>query len=242
MRAAVLIEICVESLDQALAAERGGADRIELCHDLPCGGVTPTAESMRGVRERVRIPIYGMIRPRPGDFCYSEYEFATMQRDVAVAKEIGLNGLVLGMLDSTGQVDRERTMALIQLAHPLPVTFHRAFDQCPDLTLALEAVIATGAKRILTSGGKLSAVDGLASLAELVRMAGDRIAIMPGGGVRSDNVGQILRSTGAREIHSSLGASDSKSQTARDMTLFTEEIWQFKRAIDARASDPLPSL
>jgi len=238
----VLIEICVESLDQALAAEGGGADRVELCHDLSCGGVTPSADLMQAVRRRLRIPIHGLIRPRPGNFYYSGQEFGTLRQEIAVAKDIGLDGIVLGALDSSGRVDQERTSALVQWSQPLPVTFHRAFDQCPDLIAALEAVIASGAKRILTSGGKLTAMDGLARLAQLVTLAGDRVAIMPGGGVRSDNVGRILRSTGAREIHSSLGASDTKSRSARDMIFFAEEIRQFKSALEARPPDALQAL
>ena len=234
MATRVLFEICVESLNHAVASERGGAGRIELCQDLSCGGVTPTADLMRAVRQQISIPIHALIRPCAGNFCYSAHEFETMKHDVAIAKEIGLNGLVLGMLDATGQVDRERTGALIRLAHPLPVTFHRAFDQCPDLNVALEAVIAAGATRILTSGGKSSAEDGLDNLIELITRAGDRIVIMPGGGVRSENVERILRSTGAREIHTSLGVSDPKSRSARDITFFAEEVRRFKQALDAR--------
>jgi copper homeostasis protein len=232
----VLLEICVETVDQAVAAENGGADRIEFCSDLPCGGVTPEPTLMRTVRQRVGIPIHVMIRPRAGDFCYSEREFETMKRDVAVAKEIGLSGVVLGVLDPDGNVDRESTRALVQVAHPLPVTFHRAFDQCPDLTVALETVIQTGATRILTSGGAAGVVDGLVRLASLVKIAGNRIVIMPGSGVRCENVERILRSTGAREIHTSLGASDPTAAGARQTALFETRVRKFKRVLEAENS------
>jgi copper homeostasis protein len=212
MASTILLEICVESLDHAVAAESGGADRIELCRDLWCGGTTPSVELMRAVRQQVRIPIHGLIRPRSGDFCYSTHEFETIKRGIDVAKDVGLDGIVLGLLDSFEQIDRERTRELVHAAHPLPVTFHRAFDQCPDLTMALEAVIATGAKRILTSGGKPSVMEALASLASLLGVAKDRIVLMPGGGVRASNVERILRGTGAREIHTSLDASHPKSR------------------------------
>ena len=222
----VLIEICVGSLEHAIAAESGGADRIELCHDLSCGGVTPSIDLISAVRRRVRIPVHVLIRPRAGDFCYSQNEFEAMQREIAVAKEIGLDGIVLGVLDSSGQVDPERTAALVESAHPLPVTFHRAFDQCPDLTTALEAVIATGAKKILTSGGYASAIDGFTTVTHLLKAARDRVVIMPGGAIRSANVEQILRSTGAHEIHTSLGGS-----TEPRPDLFERTVREFKHHV-----------
>jgi copper homeostasis protein len=159
-----------------------------------------------------------------------------------VAKDIGLDGIVLGLLDPIGHVDRGSTRVLVQSAHPLPVTFHRAFDQCPDLTIALEAVIATGAKRILTSGGKASVMDGLISVAHLLRVAQDRIVIMPGGGIRRVNIERILRGTGAREIHTSVDGSRPKSSdtAGRDMKLspgipadlFEERVRKFKREVE----------
>jgi copper homeostasis protein len=223
----VLVEICVASVDHAVAAERGGADRIELCSNLACGGVTPNAALMRAARQQVRIPIYGMIRPSSGDFCYSEHEIDTMKCQIDVTKEIGLDGIVLGLLDEAMQVDRDRTRALVRLAHPLPVTFHRAFDLCPDLTAALEAVIETGAQRILTSGGRAHAIDGLANIAHLLTTAGDRIVIMPGGGIRLTNVERIVRGTGAREIHSSLDTS------ATDASRSEIKVREFRRAVEA---------
>jgi copper homeostasis protein len=224
----VLLEICVESVAHAIAAQNGGADRIEFCSDLSSGGVTPSVALMKSAREQVRIPIYGMIRPRAGNFIYSDSEFETMKREIQVAKEIGLDGVVFGLLDQTNavHVDRERTSALVQHAHPLPVTFHRAFDLCENLNVALEEVIATGALRILTSGGKLQAAEGLANLEHLVKTAAGRVGIMPGGGVRPENAEPILRRTGAREIHSSLDTSRTSP------ALFEVKVREFKGAIE----------
>jgi copper homeostasis protein len=227
-----VLEICVESVDRAAAAERGGADRIELCGDLSSGGVTPSAMLMRSARKDVLIPIHVLIRPRPGDFVYSEAEFETMQRDIRVAKELGMDGIVLGLLDEARQIDRERTSLLINLAHPLPVTFHRAFDLCRNLAASLQLVMETGATRVLSSGGKARATEGLASLADLVAMAGSRIVIMPGGGVRASNIERILRETGAQEIHTSLGTPrKSRTHEARNMPETT------RRARDRQAAE-----
>jgi copper homeostasis protein len=226
----VLVEICVESLALAAAAERGGADRIELCSDLSVGGVTASAELMRSVRQSVSIPIHVLIRPRAGDFCYSAQEFENMRREIGRAREIGMDGIVAGILMRSGEVDRERTRALVDSAHPLPVVFHRAFDQVPNMRSALEAVIETGAKRILTSGGAHDAVDNLDSLKKLVADAGDRIVIMPGGGIRASHAARIVESTRASEIHTSLGGLESDS-TAQGAALFEERVRSFRKAL-----------
>lgn len=204
MRNGFALEICVESVDQAISAERGGAHRLELCSDLASGGITPSAGLMRVARQNLPIPIHVLIRPRAGDFVYSDREFEVMQRDIEIAKELGMNGVVLGILDSKFQVDVKRTTQLIKLAHPLPVTFHRAFDLCPDKSSALQAVIQSGSTRLLTSGGNAGAIEGLASLARLVDAAGDRLVIMPAGGIHAENVSRVLQETAAREIHASL--------------------------------------
>jgi copper homeostasis protein len=203
----LLLEISVESAEGAAAAERGGADRIELCSDLKAGGVTPGAESMRRVREMVRIPVFAMIRPRAGDFVYSNAEFAEMKHEIATAKELGMDGVVLGILTKEGCVDVAQTRELVESARPLPVTFHRAFDEISDLHEALQDVIQTGAKRILTSGGARSALEGAAVLAELVEAADDRIIILPGAGITASNIQQIVRQTRATEFHSGLSAA-----------------------------------
>ena len=200
-----LLEISVETLEAALAAQRGGADRVELCGNLDIGGVTPSVELMRAVRAQLRIPIFGMIRPRGGEFVYSEAEFAEMKRSIAEAKRARMDAVVLGVLTSNGSVDMERTRELVALARPLSATFHRAFDDCGDLRGALEEVIPTGASRILTSGGAKSALEGAAILAELVAAAGNRITIVPGAGISASNIARVVKETGAREFHCGLG-------------------------------------
>jgi copper homeostasis protein len=202
-----LLEISVETLEAAMAAERGGADRIELCENLSVGGVTPSAEFMCAARAQVCIPIFAMIRPRGGDFIYSAAEFAEMKRAISAAKESGMDGVVLGILRKDRRVDVVRTRELVEFAEPLPVTYHRAFDETVDLREALEEVIQSGAKRILTSGGAKSALEGAAVLAELVAAAGDLITIVPGAGITARNIEQLARQTGACEFHSGLSAA-----------------------------------
>jgi copper homeostasis protein len=201
-----LLEISVETLGAALAAQSGGADRVELCGDLNIGGVTPGVELMRTVRRRVRIPIFVMIRPRGGEFVHSNAEIAEMRRSIAEARQSRMDGLVLGVLRKGRRVEIARTRELVEFASPLPVTFHRAFDDCTDLREALEDVIRTGASRILTSGGAKSALEGAALLAELVRAAGNRVTIVPGAGISASNIARVVKETGAREFHSGLGS------------------------------------
>jgi copper homeostasis protein len=206
-----LLEICVESVDHAIAAERGGAHRIELCSDLSSGGITPSSGCMQTARRHLGIPIHVLIRPRPGDFEYSDRELEIMRNDIVVAKQLGMDGVVLGVLQEDDRVDIERTKALVELARPLPVTFHRAFDTSENLEASLEDVIQTGASRVLTSGGQARATDAIAILARLVRLSRERILVMPCGGVNSENVVEIIRTTLAHEVHSSAGASSPES-------------------------------
>ncbi|GAC1640066.1 MAG: copper homeostasis protein CutC [Candidatus Acidiferrum sp.] len=203
----LLLEITVESVSAAIAAERGGANRIELCADLSVGGLTPSEQLMRETRAAINIPIFAMIRPRAGNFVYSVQELSQIRNEIALAKSCGMDGLVFGILHADGTVDVERTRELVELSRPLPVTFHRAFDETPDLYAALESVISTGAMRILTSGGKPSAVAGAGVLADLVRAAANRITILPGAGISARNLPEIVRLTGASEFHSGLGTS-----------------------------------
>jgi copper homeostasis protein len=204
MKKHITLEICLESVDAVIASERGGAQRVELCANLLEGGTTPSAGTIRAARERSHIGINVMIRPRGGDFLYTETEFASMQHDIRAAKELGADGIVLGLLRSDGTVDVERTKQLVELARPLPVTFHRAIDVSRDLLEALEAVISTGAARVLTSGGQSSVVDGAPVVAKMVEAAGDRIIVMPGCGITPENVLSILVTTGASEVHIAL--------------------------------------
>lgn len=217
-----LIEISVETLEAALAAERGGADRIELCKNLSVGGVTPDDELLRAVRAQVQIPIFFMVRPRAGDFVCSSAEFSEMKRSITNAKESGMDGVVLGVLTKDNRVDVEQTRQLVEFAKPLPVTYHRAFDEAADLPQALEDVIQSGAKRILTSGGAKSALEGAAVLAELIEAAGERIVIVPGAGISARNIEQVAQRTRAREFHS--GLSSVLPYGSRDYKKFEEEV------------------
>lgn len=204
MSNSLLLEVCLESIESAIAADRGGAQRIELCADLLEGGTTPSAGTIAATRERVNLGINVMIRPRGGDFLYSEAEFASMRHDIQIAKTLGADGIVLGLLNPDGTVDVERTRELVQLARPLPVTFHRAIDVSRDLFRALEDIIIAGCSRVLTSGGKSSVVDGAETVAKLVQQAEDRIIVMPGCGIRPNNILDIARKTRASELHIAL--------------------------------------
>jgi copper homeostasis protein len=211
-----VLEITVETVDAALAAQRGGADRIELCSQLAQGGLTPGTDLMHVVRQRVQLPIFAMIRPRAGDFVYSGAEFQLMQRDIEIARGLGMNGIVLGILREDRSVDVARTRQLVQLARPLPVTFHRAFDVSADLRKSLEDVIEIGATRILTSGGAPAAPKGLPALAELVAVAGDRIIIVPGSGINASNILRVAQESRAREFHSGLSSVVSRAERQWD--------------------------
>jgi copper homeostasis protein len=206
MNERVLIEICVDSVASAVAAERGGAGRVELCSDLLEGGITPSAGLIAAVRSKISIGLQVIIRPRGGDFRYEAEEMEVMKRDIDVCKNLGADGVVLGILDAQGQVNVEETRQLVELSHPLNVTFHRAFDMASDLSAALEDVCATGAHRLLTSGGEVSCVHGMDTIAGLVRSAGGRIAIMAGGGIRPNDVAKIVEHTGVGEIHVGLSS------------------------------------
>jgi copper homeostasis protein len=196
----LVIEVCVDSVESALAAQQGGADRVELCDNLLEGGTTPSAGAIAVARERLSIGLHVIIRPRGGDFCYSDVEFEVMKRDIALAGQLGANGVVIGLLDRDGAVDLARSRALIELARPLSVTFHRAFDMARDPYQALEDLIGLGVDRLLTSGQEPSVLEGLDLIADLVRRAGDRIIIMPGGGAER-NIKKVVARSGVREVH-----------------------------------------
>ena len=195
------LEICVDSLESAVSAQTAGADRIELCANLGEGGTTPSHGMILSVRNNLTIDMNVIIRPRGSDFLYSDPEFDVMRRDIDTCGEAGANGVVIGILMADGNIDIERTSKLIEFALPMKVTFHRAFDLCRDPEKGLEDVISTGAERILTSGQKSDALSGSELIGKLNEQAGDRIIIMPGGGINESNISRIARITGAKEFH-----------------------------------------
>ncbi len=199
----IKLEIAVFSVEAALAAIKAGADRIEFCENPQEGGTTPSFGSLSALISLTSKPVFPIIRPRGGDFLYTENEFNAMRSDILMVRKLDYPGIVLGLLKADGSIDTVRTKRLVDLASPMEVSFHRAFDRCNDPFKALEDIIAIGCKRILTSGQVPNAADATPLLKKLVEQAGDRIIIMPGSGVRSNNIKEIMQATGAKEIHSS---------------------------------------
>lgn len=197
------IEICCNSIQSAANAKAAGATRIELCQDLENGGTTPSYATIRKCVRDLELDVFVLIRPRSGDFCYNELEIETMAEDVRVCKDLGVAGIVVGFLQKDGNIDTLLTKRFVELAAPIPVTFHRAFDCCQDWRRALEEVVECGCARILTSGCEPTAMDGKENLREIIRQAGNRITILVGSGVRPDNVRKLIDYTGACEIHGS---------------------------------------
>ncbi len=199
----LILEVCVDSMASTLAAQEGGAHRIELCASLLEGGITPSAATIEFARKHLTIDMNVMIRPRGGDFLYSELEFDIMQRDIVTAKALGADGVVFGLLTADGAIDTVRTKTLTDLARPMSVTVHRAFDMVADPRIALDTIIALGIDRLLTSGMEPNARAGAETIAELLNQAAGRIIIMPGGGINEQNIIQIRQMTGATEFHMS---------------------------------------
>jgi len=200
-REKVKLEVCVDSVESAIAAQAGGAARVELCDNLFEGGTTPSAGMIAFARSNLNIGLHVIIRPRGGDFLYSPIEFEIMKHDIGTAKQLGADGVVIGILERDGSIDRERTRELIALARPLRVTFHRAFDMTHDPHASLEALIGLGIERVLTSGQQATVPEGIELIAALVQQAADRIIVMPGGGITLENVAAVAINSGAREIH-----------------------------------------
>lgn len=197
----ILLECCVASVESAVNAELGGAGRVELCSALELGGVTPSSAVIRLAREKIGVPLFVLIRPRGGDFHYSPLEVEVMKTDIAAARDLGADGIVLGILREDGNVDVERTAELIEAAGGASITFHRAFDSTPDPLAALETLRELGVNRVLTTGGADRAEESLTGLEKLAEAAAGRIGILPGGGINHENCRRIIEQTGAREIH-----------------------------------------
>ena len=212
----IVFELCAESVQACEAARAGGADRIELCSSLDEGGLTPSHGFIVEAMERSGLPLHVMLRPRAGGFVYTDEEFAVMRRDLKHLRQLGVSGAVLGILHADSTVDVERTTQLVQLAGPLEVTFHRAFDALTDLPQGLEDVVATGCKRILTSGGEEDAVTGAEVLSRLLKQAAGRIQIAVGGGLRLHNAAKLTETTGASHFHGSLRREDGEEKTYVD--------------------------
>jgi copper homeostasis protein len=198
-----LLEIACNSATSAVAAQEGGADRVELFENLEHGGTTPSMGTIAVARDRLRIPLFVLIRPRPGDFLYSELEAEIMLRDIEQCRQRGCDGVVIGALTADAEIDMALCRQMVAAAGPLGITFHRAFDATGDLSNALDQVIALGAHRILSSGGCTSAVDGSPVLASLVAKAGSHITLMAGAGLNAGNIGDVARRSGCRELHAS---------------------------------------
>lgn len=206
-------EVAVDSIESALIAQDSGTNRVELCADLGIGGITPSYGMVAVAKARLHIPIHVIIRPRRGDFLYTEAEFEIMRHDIEYAKSVGVNGVVIGILQADGNIDVDRTRVLVELARPLSVTFHRAFDLALDPHRALDELMDLAVDTLLTSGQQPNAAQGLPLIADLVKQSAGRITIMPGSGINPNNIKKIVDGSGADTFHfSGKAAVDSKMQ------------------------------
>jgi copper homeostasis protein len=195
------LEICTDTVASSVSAQEAGADRIELCDNLSEGGTTQSYGTIITAREKLDIELNVIIRPRGGDFLYTDEEIVIMKKDIMMCRDIGIDGIVIGILNPDGTINTEQTSSLVDMAYPMKVTFHRAFDMCSDPFRALEGIISTGASRLLTSGQKNKAEDGMELIEKLISQAGNRIIIMPGGGINNENIERVATTTGASEFH-----------------------------------------
>ena len=235
-----ILEIAVFNINSAIAAANAGADRIELCENPADGGTTPSYGYLKTTREKVSIPIFPIVRARGGDFFYTDEEFAVMKKDVLLCKDLGFEGIVIGLLNKDATVDIERTKRLVDLAYPMEVTFHRAFDRTKDALQSLENIIECGCQRILTSGQVPNAFNGKDLIKRLIAQADDRIVIMPGSGVRSNNIKELADYTGATELHSSARknidsamefVNESMQENLQNISVDIDEIKKMKEEI-----------
>jgi copper homeostasis protein len=202
-----LLEVCVASVEDALAAHAGGADRLELNAALPLGGLTPSLGTLIEVRQAVPLPVIAMARPRPAGFCYSEADFRTLRRDADLLLERGAAGIAFGILHEDGRIDAGRCREVVSQVGTREAVFHRAFDVTPDPFAALELLIDLGVRRVLTSGQEETAYNGTALIAALVRRAAGRIEVLPAGGINRFTVADVVRRTGCDQVHASLSHS-----------------------------------
>ena len=232
-----ILEVAVFNIESALLAAKAGADRIELCENPSDGGTTPSYGTLKTVREKIDISVFPIVRARGGDFLYSDEEFEVMKKDVALIKDLGFEGVVIGLLKKDGTIDILRTTKLVEVAYPLEVTFHRAFDRAAEPLQALEDVIKCGCQRILTSGQVPNAFDGKKLIKQLIQQADHRIVIMPGSGVRSNNIKALIEFTGAEEVHSSARKivpsqmqfiQKSMNENSENITVDVDEIKKMK--------------
>ncbi len=199
----ILLELCAQSYVSARVAEAAKADRIELCAALEVGGLTPSPSLMLAVRRDLTIPICVLVRPRAGDFFYTEEEFEIIKNDIIWCRDNGMDGVVVGCLDENNELDAVKMKELARLAYPMDVVCHKAFDRTPSPSASLEKLISWGYDRVLTSGGAKNVVEGTAELARLLQQAAGKIEILAGGGVRLENVAELVRATGVTQVHSS---------------------------------------
>ncbi|MEP6582842.1 MAG: copper homeostasis protein CutC [Ginsengibacter sp.] len=234
------LEIIGFNIESCITAQEAGADRIELCSSPLEGGTTPSYGFIKAARHLLEIELYVMIRPRGGDFLYSRADIEMLKTDIEVCKKTGCDGIVLGLLTKEGKVDKERCKHLVSYAYPLGVTFHRAFDRTSNAMQALEDIIDIGCERILTSGLKPKAVDGQELIKELIKQAGERIIIMPGSGITSENIQSLAKNTGAAEFHSSASIpkdtemqylNDSMNETMNHMVVNKEEVYKMRKLL-----------
>lgn len=218
----IVIEVCADGIESAIAAQKGGAHRIELCSGLSLGGLTPSKGLMEGVLATVKIPVYVLIRPRSGDFLYTRAEYNVIKSDIFSAKVAGAQGIVIGMLNSDATVDTCRMKEIIEMCNPLPVTFHRAFDMVNNPLDALEQIIELGCERILTSGGHKNALQGADNIKDLNLKADHRIAIMAGSGINEDNFIDLVKITGCKEYHLSAASLHTGKMKTTNTNLDTE--------------------
>lgn len=229
-----VLEIATTDFTTTKAAVEGGADRIELCAALSEGGITPSYATIKKCREAFAVQLFPIIRPRSGDFLYTEEEYAIMQSDIQFCKSLGCDGVVIGILEKDGTLPQKKVAKLIDLAYPMDVTFHRAFDRCAQPFEVMEQLIEIGCQRILTSGQQPTALQGIELITQLVKAVDNRIIIMPGSGVRKENIRELADKTGAVEFHSSLRNTQKSSMEFIHPAFATNEESYINPAIDAQ--------